>query len=53
MDVVLGVGRLVTPPPDPEFVECEKMNSLTWRELGGAETLRSSGSWASVIAGES
>lgn len=31
-----SAGRLVTPPPDPEFVECEKMNSLTWGELGGS-----------------
>lgn len=34
-----GAGRLVTSPPDPELVECEKMNSLPWRALWGSRDL--------------
>lgn len=44
-------GGSVAPPPDPELVECEKMNTLRWTELWEAKTLRGRDSHVSVTAG--
>lgn len=38
-----GAGRLVTPPPDPELADCEKMSSQCWGGPWGSRALRGRG----------